>query len=153
MPRAAAALAVAVLLLGAGLLAQAQARRATVVIEQGIRRAAVQAEIAETPQAREIGLMHRASLPEDAGMLFIYPEEQRLSFWMKNTRIPLSIAFITSGWVINEILDMDPPRPGEPPRTYTSRAPARYALEMNQGWFRKKGIGPGARVRLEGGGR
>ena len=152
MPRAAAALA-AVLLLGAGLLAQAQARRATVVIEQGIRRAAVQAEIAETPEQREIGLMHRASLAEDAGMLFIYAEEQRLSFWMKNTRIPLSVAFITSGWVINEILDMESPRPGQEPPIHTSKAPARYALEMNQGWFRRKGIGPGAWVRLEGGGR
>ncbi|MEK6711911.1 MAG: DUF192 domain-containing protein, partial [Nitrospinota bacterium] len=121
MPRAAAALA-AVLLLGAGLLAQAQARRATVVIEQGIRRAAVQAEIAETPEQREIGLMHRASLAEDAGMLFIYPEEQRLSFWMKNTRIPLSVAFITSGWVIDEILDMEPPRPGQEPPIHASKA-------------------------------
>lgn len=151
MPRAAAALASAFLLAAGAALAQG--RPVPLAIEQGIRRAVVQAEIAETPQAREIGLMHRASLPEEAGMLFIYPEEQALSFWMKDTRIPLSIAFISAQGVITEILDMDPPRPGEPPRTYTSRGLSRYALEVNQGWFRRKGIEPGARVRVEGLGR
>lgn len=151
MPRAAAALAVAVLLAAGAALAQG--RPVPLAIEQGIRRAVVQAEIAQTPRQREIGLMHRASLPEEAGMLFIYPEEQALSFWMKDTRIPLSIAFISAQGVITEILDMDPPRPGEPPRTYTSRGLNRYALEVNQGWFRRKGIEPGARVRVEGLGR
>jgi len=97
--------------------------------------------------------MHRAGLPEDAGMLFIYPEASKLSFWMKNTRIPLSIAFISEKGVITEILDMDPPRPGQEPPVYTSREANRYALEVNQGWFRKKGVGPGARVRVEGLGR
>ncbi|MBI2132607.1 MAG: DUF192 domain-containing protein [Candidatus Tectomicrobia bacterium] len=151
MPRAAAALAVAFLLAAGAALAQG--RPVPLAIEQGIRRVIVQAEIAETPRAREIGLMHRASLPEEAGMLFIYPEEQALSFWMKDTRIPLSIAFISAQGVITEILDMDPPRPGEPPRTHTSRGLNRYALEVNQGWFRRKGIEPGARVRVEGLGR
>lgn len=143
------AAAVAVLIFLASALASAQARRAPLVIEQGIRRATVQAELAETARQREIGLMHRESLPEDAGMLFIYPEAARLTFWMKDTRIPLSIAFISAQGVITEILDMDSPRPGQPPRIYTSRERNRYALEVNQGWFRKKGIEPGARVRLE----
>ena len=151
MRKLAAALA-AVLLLAAG-AALAQGRPVPLVIEQGIRRVTVQAEIAETPRQREIGLMHRESLPEDAGMLFIYPEASKLSFWMKNTRVPLSIAFISDQGVITEILDMDPPRPGQEPPIRTSREANRYALEVNQGWFQRKGIGPGARVRVEGLGR
>ena len=151
MRKLAAALA-AVLLLAAG-TALAQGRPGPPAIEAGIRRATVQAEVAETPRQREAGLMHRAGLPEDAGMLFIYPEASKLSFWMKNPRIPLSIAFISEKGVITEILDMDPPRPGQEPPVYTSREANRYALEVNQGWFRKKGVGPGARVRVEGLGR
>lgn len=151
MRRGAAALIVLILLAAGAALAQG--RPVPLAIEQGIRRATVQAEIAETPRQREIGLMHREGLPEDGGMLFIYPEASKLSFWMKNTRIPLSIAFISDQGVITEILDMDPPRPGAEPPTYTSREANRYALEVNRGWFQKKGIGPGARVRVEAVGR
>ncbi len=106
-------------------------------------------EIADTPEARRRGLMHRASLPESAGMLFIYPASGPRAFWMKNALIPLSVAFISSGWRITEIIRMNPPAGNADPLTYRSRKPGRYALEANQGWFKRNGIGAGARVRVE----
>jgi uncharacterized membrane protein (UPF0127 family) len=76
----------------------------------------------------------------------VFDETQRLSFWMKNTLIPLSIAFIDPGWRINDIQDMDPPKPGGQIPIYLSKHPARYALEVNQSFFRRHGFTVGARV-------
>jgi uncharacterized membrane protein (UPF0127 family) len=100
-------------------------------------------ELARTFAQRQKGLMFRTDLGEDGGMLFYFPRPERLSFWMKNTPSPLSIAFIDQDGEITQIEDMEPyDRTG-----VASREPVPMALEMPQGWFRKHGITPGARVR------
>lgn len=101
-------------------------------------------EIANTPSAHARGLMGRNQLPEGHGMLFIYQKAERLSFWMKNTLIPLSIAFFDEEKTLINILDMDPPQ-GDLFLHYRSTAPALYALEVPQGWFEKHGIQKGAK--------
>lgn len=103
----------------------------------------VRVEIANTPAKRERGLMERTALPEDAGMLFIFLQEQPLSFWMKNTLIPLSIAYIDSQGRIVDIQDMQPL--DETP--HPSAAPAQYALEVNQGFFAQRGIEVGNKLQ------
>lgn len=102
----------------------------------------VTAEVAATEAARTTGLMRRFSLRPDHGMLFVFAEPQPLAFWMKNTYIPLSIAFIGSDGRILNIADMAP----QTEMTHDSRGPALYALEMRKGWFAQFGIGPGDRV-------
>ena len=100
-------------------------------------------EIAATEQTRETGLMNRFSLQPDHGMLFIFEAPQPLAFWMKNTYIPLSVAFVDSGGRILNIEDMRPLDPS----THWSAGPALYAIEMKQGWFADKGIAPGDLVQ------
>ena len=119
-------------------------------ILQGKARITLGVEIARTTEARSQGLMHRTSLPEDAGMLFVFEEEGRWSFWMKNTLIPLSIGFIDRQWRLLEIVDMKvAPDPANGPfEFYEARLPYRYALEVNHGYFARKGITPGARLEL-----
>lgn len=123
-------------------------KRATLTITQGARRVTLQVEVADTPQARAQGLMHRSKLDEHAGMLFIFEETGNGSFWMKNTVIPLSIAFIDESWRIVDIRDMAvAPDPEHGPFAfYPSARPYRYALEANQGFFKRRGITVGARV-------
>lgn len=99
----------------------------------------VSAEIAWTVEDRRQGLMHRESMPEDHGMLFIFPEERLLSFWMKDTPLPLSIAFADAGGRIVTIADLEP----NSEAVVGSRVPASYALEMNRGWFTRHGVFPG----------
>ncbi len=101
------------------------------------------AEIARTPDQRSVGLMNRFSLKPDHGMLFVFERNEPLSFWMKNTYIPLSIAFIAPDGRIVNIEDMKP----QTEETHWSRGPAMYALEMKKGWFAERGIGPGAVVK------
>lgn len=96
-------------------------------------------EIANTPSAIAKGLMGRDQLPEGQGMLFVYEKAQRLVFWMKETYIPLSIGFFDDNQILMKILDMDPPI-GQNLIRYRSTAPARYALEVPQGWFEKHHI-------------
>jgi uncharacterized protein len=97
-------------------------------------------ELATTPEARSCGLSLRDSLPANRGMLFVYAEPEILTFWMKNTRMPLSIAFIDTAGRIVSIQKMNP----FPITTiYASPVPALYALEVNQGWFEENGIGVG----------
>lgn len=100
------------------------------------------AEVAYTNADRELGLMHRRMLPENRGMLFVFPQTAPLSFWMMNTYIPLSIAFIDDAGAIINITDMKPLTTDN----HNSARPARYALEMNKGWFRKRSLGPGAKI-------
>lgn len=102
----------------------------------------VSAEIAARREDRNRGLMFRESLPEDHGMLFVFPEEKVLSFWMRNTSIPLSIAYADAGGAIVRIADLQP----HDERPVSSLRPARYALEMNQGWFAAHGVFPGDRI-------
>ncbi len=104
----------------------------------------VTAEVAERESQRERGLMERDSLPGDHGMLFVYSEPQTLSFWMRNTEVPLDIAFLSPDGVIVDIQQMEP-RSDEQHR---SREPAMYALEMSQGWFEEHGVTVGDRVRF-----
>jgi len=100
------------------------------------------AEVAFTQKDRTIGLMFRDRLDNDHGMLFIYPQEQNLSFWMKNTKIPLSIAFINSNGTITQIDSMAP----YSLMSHTSKDKVRFALEMEEDWFRKNGITVGSKV-------
>jgi uncharacterized protein len=100
------------------------------------------AETAATDAARTTGLMNRFSLQPDHGMLFVFREPQPQAFWMKNTYVPLSIAFIGSDGSILNIDDMAPLTE----TTHPSRGPALYALEMKKGWFAERGIGPGDNV-------
>jgi hypothetical protein len=100
------------------------------------------AEVAFTQKGRTIGLMFRNTLDKDHGMLFIYPQEQNLSFWMKNTKLPLSIAFINPDKIITQIDSMAP----YSLMSHTSKEKVKYALEMEQGWFRKNGITVGSKV-------
>ncbi len=101
-------------------------------------------EIADSYEKRQHGLMFRESLPEDQGMLFIFEDEQPLSFWMKNTLIPLSIGYFDKNKKLIEVLEMVPALAGEAqPRSYPGKRPAMYALEMNKGWFSRNKIEPG----------
>ncbi len=102
-------------------------------------------EIADQEASRRQGLMFRTELPEGCGMLFVHPEPKILSFWMKNTYIPLSIGFFDEECKLINIEDMPPCREGSPLVCFTSAAPAVYALEVPQGWFAKQKIKPGAK--------
>jgi uncharacterized membrane protein (UPF0127 family) len=108
----------------------------------------VRVELADDLAEQTKGLMDRTTLGENRGMLFVYPEERELSFWMKNTLIPLSIAFIDSERRIIVIQDMRP-LDDEPPH-YVSAEPAQYALEVNQGFFERRGVKVGDSVELPG---
>lgn len=99
-------------------------------------------EVAATDNSRTTGLMHRRMMPENRGMLFVFPYAGPQSFWMMNTYIPLSIAFVDEQGTIVNITDMKPLTTDPHP----SAKPAKYALEMNQGWFAKRGIKAGAKI-------
>ncbi|HUX52742.1 MAG TPA: DUF192 domain-containing protein [Spirochaetia bacterium] len=101
-------------------------------------------ELATTPAERERGLMFRTQMAENHGMLFIFPNDQELAFWMKNTRIPLSIAFISSDGYIKSVADMQP----ESLDSIYSDYSVRYALEVNQGYFARHGVKVGEKVEL-----
>ena len=103
-------------------------------------------EIADNPVARYIGLRGRESMPEDRGMLFVYPAEAPRTYTMAGTPLPLSIAFIDSDRRIIDIQDMKP-FDGDPPG-YNSAEPAQYALEVNRGFFEERGVRVGDRVEL-----
>ncbi|HEY9571961.1 MAG TPA: DUF192 domain-containing protein [Pusillimonas sp.] len=102
----------------------------------------VNAEIAATDATREHGLMGRKALAPDHGMLFVFDQAAAQCFWMKNTPLPLSIAFITTGGSILSIAMMEPFSEA----VHCPPGPILYALEMQQGWFTRAGIRPGAAV-------
>lgn len=103
------------------------------------------AEIAKTPEERNFGFMERKNIPDGTGMIFIFEQDQILSFWMKNTPHPLSIAYIDSKEKIRDIFDMTPYSLS----SITSSVSARYALEVPQGWYEKNGIKEGDIVILD----
>ena len=107
--------------------------------------AAARVEIASTPEARERGLMFRDFLPPDQGMLFVYPTDRPLGFWMKNCRVPLSAAFMDRDGRILNIEEMAPGTgiPDDDLPRYRSVGEARFVLEMEPGWFARKGIRAG----------
>lgn len=102
-------------------------------------------EIADTPQSQSRGLMGRKMLSDNEGMLFMYNKPEILSFWMKNTPLPLSIGFFDRRQALILTEDMNPLKEGEKPISYSSIKPALYALEVPQGWFAKHGIGLGSK--------
>lgn len=99
-------------------------------------------EVANTEGARTQGLMHRRMLPESRGMLFVFREPAHHGMWMVNTYVPLSVAFIDERGVIINIAHMDP----HTRTTHSAARPAKYALEVNRGWFARHEITPGTRV-------
>lgn len=103
----------------------------------------IQAEVAQTHQQHSIGLMHRQSMGVNEGMLFVYQAPEIRCYWMRNTLIPLTIAFLDDDGTIVNLKDMEP----RTERSNCSVKPVRYALEMNQGWFDQRGIKPGFRLR------
>lgn len=105
----------------------------------------VEAELALTEAERERGLMFREGLARGKGMLFVFPSEQRLSFWMKNTLVPLSVAYVSSDGVIREIHDMKPGSLDPVPSEFSCL----YALEVPALWFVEVGVAPGAKIGLE----
>jgi uncharacterized membrane protein (UPF0127 family) len=111
-------------------------------IDLEIRGQKLVAEVAASEATRETGLMKRFSLAKDHGMLFVFPGMQGVAMWMKNTYIPLSVAFMDAEGRILNIADMQP----QTENVHPSSGLALYALEMRLGWFREHGIGPGDKV-------
>ena len=120
--------------------------RTLVVYASGGKVVEVRVEVADDLAEQARGLMNRTTLGENRGMLFVYPQERELSFWMKNTLIPLSIAFIDSESRIIDIQDMKPLDDKLP--HYVSAEPAQYALEVNQGFFDERDVRVGDRVAM-----
>ena len=118
-------------------LAQVNVALPTIELKTGIYR--IQAELADTPKAREVGLMNRTSMPTNSGMLFVFEQKAGHCFWMNNTKIPLSIAFIGDDGRIVNIEEMQ----AETLNSHCPKATIRYALEMNKQWFSERVIVPG----------
>ena len=102
----------------------------------------IKAEVANDYSTRMQGLMMREKMPPNEGMLFVFPDREKQCMWMKNTLLPLSVAFIDEAGVILNIEDMKP----QTENSHCSAAAARYALEMNLGWFKTKNIKPGSKI-------
>ena len=125
-----------------GWLEAASAQTSMSYVELNMGEHRIEAEVAATDSKRSFGLMYRSSLGSDSGMVFIFRAPVSLCMWMKNTLIPLSVAFIDSEGRIINMEDMTP----QSEETHCSRKPARYALEVNQGWFRQRAIQVGDKV-------
>jgi hypothetical protein len=122
-----------------GLISQDSPR---LFLELKIKEKKIRAEVVRTESEKARGLMFRQKLGRDEGMLFVYEKEERLSFWMKNTPNPLSIAFLDKTGMVVDIQDLVP----FSLQTHVSAFPAQYALEVNQGWFKANGISTGDTV-------
>lgn len=103
----------------------------------------IDAQVAQAPQERQIGLMHRKEMPPHEGMLFIFEQPATQCFWMKNTLLPLTAAFVADDGTIVNLADMKP----QSLDSHCSTQPVRYVLEMNQGWFAKRSIKAGAKLQ------
>ena len=134
-------LAAIVCVLSTAALAQQNIGLPTIELKAGIYR--IQAELADTPKAREVGLMNRTSMPTNSGMLFIFEQKAGHCFWMNNTKIPLSIAFIADDGKIVNIEEMQ----AETTNNHCPKAAIRYALEMNKQWFSERVIVPGTVIQ------
>jgi uncharacterized membrane protein (UPF0127 family) len=102
----------------------------------------IDAQVAQTPQARQTGLMHRKDMPAHEGMLFVFEQPAQQCFWMKNTLLPLTAAFVDDDGTIVNLADMKP----QTLDSHCSTKPVRYVLEMNQGWFAQKGLKAGSKL-------
>ena len=102
----------------------------------------IDAQVALTPEQRQIGLMFRKQMPQQEGMIFVFEQATQQCFWMKNTLLPLTAAFVADDGTIVNLADMKP----QTTNSHCSAQPVRYVLEMNQGWFTKKGIKAGSKL-------
>ena len=102
----------------------------------------IDAQVAATPDQRQIGLMQRKDMPQHEGMIFVFEQASQQCFWMKNTLLPLTAAFVADDGTIVNLADMKP----QSTESHCSTQPVRYVLEMNKGWFAKKGIKPGSKL-------
>ena len=102
----------------------------------------IDAQVAQTPGQREIGLMFREQMPQNEGMLFVFEQPSEQCFWMRNTLLPLTAAFIADDGTLVNLADMKP----KTLDSHCSAKPVRYVLEMNVGWFARKGIKPGFKL-------
>jgi hypothetical protein len=103
----------------------------------------IQVQVAATPEQRSTGLMFRTEMPANEGMLFVFEQASQQCFWMKNTLIPLTAAFVADDGTVVNLVDMKP----QSLDSHCSTAPVRYVLEMNQGWFAKRGIKAGYKLK------
>lgn len=133
-------LGVAATVVALAVAARAQATEPEIALNAGLY--VIRAEVVDTPETRARGLMYRESMPANHGMLFVFSFAEQQCFWMKNTLIPLSIAFLDDQGVIVNIADMKP----QTENSHCSAQPVRYALEMNQGWFATRHIRPGFKI-------
>ena len=102
----------------------------------------IDAQVALTPEQRQIGLMFRKDMPQYEGMIFVFEQPMQQCFWMKNTLLPLTAAFVADDGTIVNLADMKP----QTTDAHCSEKPVRYVLEMNKGWFEKKGIKAGTKL-------
>ena len=128
-------------LLGLVVSAAAWAQSAMPVMELSAGFHRIEAEVAANDQNRQVGLMNRKAMPTQRGMLFVFTHENTHCMWMRNTLLPLSVAFLDEDGKIINIEDMQP----QTEDNHCARRPARYALEMNLGWFAQRGIKPGVK--------
>jgi uncharacterized protein len=105
----------------------------------------IDAQVAATPEQREVGLMFRKEMPQHEGMLFVFERPSVQCFWMMNTLLPLTAAFVADDGTIVTLADMKPLTTD----SHCSDKPVRFVLEMNQGWFAKKGLKPGFKLAGE----
>src|SRR5262245_15821530 len=123
--------------------AHAGAQQQLPVTELSAGMHSIRAEVADSDGTRAQGLMFRESMPVNAGMVFVFDQSAVHCMWMKNTLIPLSVAFIDEAGAILNIADMQP----KTEQSHCAAKPARYALEMNKGWFAHRGIKAGTKLR------
>lgn len=121
-------------------LAGAQTAMPQIDLTAGFYR--IEAEVAANDQNRQVGLMNRKVMSPQHGMLFVFNHENTHCMWMRNTLIPLSVAFMDAEGAIINIEDMQP----QTETNHCARKPARFALEMNLGWFAQRGIKPGTKL-------
>jgi len=126
---------------GASAQTEAQPKLPTVDLQAGMHN--IRAEVARTALQTQTGMMFRKEMAAHEGMLFVFDSLAARCFWMKNTPLPLTIAYIAEDGAIVDLIDMQP----YSDRTHCSSQPVRFALEMNQGWFAKRGIKPGFKLK------
>ena len=119
---------------------QPQMNLPRIEITAGMHR--IEAQVAASPQERQTGLMHRKEMPAHEGMLFVFEQPATQCFWMKNTLIPLTAAFVADDGTIVNLADMKP----LDETSHCSAKPVRYVLEMNQGWFAQRGLKAGSKL-------
>jgi hypothetical protein len=143
LPRSLALFLAAATLLASAARAQEEPQTGLPRVELTAGMHRIQAQVASTPQQRAVGLMHRRDMPTNEGMLFVFEQPGTQCFWMKNTLLPLTAAFVADDGTVVNLADMKP----QSLDSHCSAKPVRYVLEMHQGWFAKRGIQAGQRLR------